>query len=593
MERERPMRTMPDGQQARTATTPATMPSTTVRVPQWAYPTLTAISLLLGATSIVRGTRGIVSAEDSDLTNFFFKSANFILTGHPFQIYAARGSGLTATYPNFNPPLSLFVIAPLLRLARAFGFAANYGEQITFVSLPFLVFVPLLGWLALRVLRMLYPEMPEAQRLLAFALITLSPLTWQSYSPWYHLEQPMMLCLLVGALLALQRQRLVLAGVLAGLAVLTRTTALMPLLALGILLLANRSWRPLVTFGGVAALCAAVGFAPFFLADPHDTSYSLVSWRGTAIIGGNSIWTIFAAGDGATGIRHSIDALARRLDTLSVIVVLAVIAYLAVRRLGATAFGSEAWAVAAIAALTVPMLSKTNWPYYYLEPFALLVIWEFATMHDRRPGLWRWPVVSVIFLCVAGTLSQYIGLRSVGAFDRISVGVVEFGAMAAFAAAIWLRLAARKPVDAAATSGALGGGAPATPAERPRLVAPNVPGTGPTYAGPGWGGGSTGLQGAPAMPTPPTTQGIPSSQQTRPAFYPPAGDTRAGAPQRWAPPPAPPMPPTGPSERRGVPQADQGMPPTESWGGWLAGPGPDEPTRPRREPPPSPQWPQR
>ena len=199
-----------------------------IRVPSWAYPLVTLAALLIGGESIVRGTRLVTTAADSDLTNFFFRSADYILSGKPFQMYAVHASG---GYPNYNPPLSTFLMAPLLSLARAFGFAANYGEQITFVSLPFTLFVPLLGYLVLRALRQFYPQMPDAQRFLAYTLVVLSPLTWQSYSPWYHIEQPMMLCLLVASLLALQAHREGLGGIFAGLAVLTRTTALMPLLA--------------------------------------------------------------------------------------------------------------------------------------------------------------------------------------------------------------------------------------------------------------------------------------------------------------------------------------------------------------------------
>lgn len=418
--------------------------NTPVRVPHWAYGLVTAVALALGATNIVRGTRGVQVASDSDLTNFFFKSANYILTGHPFQMYTVRASG---GYPNYNPPLSIFLMAPFLKIGQALGFAHNYGEQITVVALPFMVFVPLLGLLVLRVLTQIHPQMPETQRLLAYTLVTLSPLTWQAYSPWYHLEQPLMLCFLVAAVLALQTHRDELAGVLAGLAVLTRTTALMPLIALGVLLLAAGEIRALVRLGGIGAIVAGIGLAPFFLLDRANAMYSFVTWRGTAAIGGNSIWDIFA--DGA-GIRHTLNQAARRLDMPSVIVVVLVVAYLAARRLRISAFGPEAWAVLAIAALTVPMLSKTNWPYYYLEPFTLLVIWEFGTLHDRRAGLWRWPVLSVAFLAVAGTLSQYIGLQSVGYLDRVSVGLLEFGAMAGFAVAIWRRAQAAKPALASA-----------------------------------------------------------------------------------------------------------------------------------------------
>src|SRR5215510_5124660 len=195
--------------------------SAPIDVPRWAYPALTVASLLVGVTAMVRGTRALVTIADSDLTNFFFKSADYILNGDPWHIYAVNVGG----YPNYNPPLSIFLMAPLLALGRALGFDVNPGSEITFVTLPFLLLIPLLGFLVIYTLRVLYPGIPETQRLLAFVLVVLGPLSWQTMATWYHVEQPLMLCLLIGAMLALQSRRAALAGVLAGLAVLTRTTA--------------------------------------------------------------------------------------------------------------------------------------------------------------------------------------------------------------------------------------------------------------------------------------------------------------------------------------------------------------------------------
>jgi hypothetical protein len=474
--------------------------------------------------AVVRGTRAFVTIADSDLTNFFFRSADYILNGDPWHMYAVRASG---AYPNYNPPLSIAVMAPFLALARAIGFDKNYGELITFVSIPFLVFVPLLGYLVLRALRQMYPEMPEAQRLIAYALILLSPLTWQTYGTWYHIEQPMMLCLLVGAVLALQQRREALAGLLAGLALMTRTTALIPLLALGLLLILWGEWRALFKLAGVAFVVVAVIMAPFVLSDRADTTYSFLTWRGSAPIGGNSIWSIFAASNDVTGLRHTIDAVARHLDMPSVIVFVLIATILVVRRFRVTAYHRDVWAVLAIAALAVPMLSKTNWPYYYLEPFVPLLIWEFSSMHDRRAGVWRWPVLSISFLAAASTLSQYIGLQSVGSLDRIGVGLLEFGSMLAFAILIWLRMQAAKPAPVAEGAAYFQNRNPGNPDISPQTTVkmPQIPqrgalampqGTVP--AEPYWG-----MPGAPQpMPAPPPAgkqqlqQALPSSESAWP-----------------------------------------------------------------------------
>lgn len=453
---------MPDQRSAASAT-PAPPASAAVRLPRWMFPLVTVVSLLLGATSIVRGTRGVVTIADSDLTNFFLKSADYILRGDPWHMYAVRALG---GYPNYNPPLAMFLLAPLLGLARALGFAGNYGEQITFVTLPFIVLVPLMGYLGLRVMRALYPQAPETLRLLLYAFITLSPLTWQSYSIWYHVEQPLMLCLLLASVLALQARREGLAGLLAGLAFLTRTTALIPLIALGVLLLATSAWRPLLKFGGVSALVAALGFAPFLAFDAADVKYTFLSWRGGAPIGSDSIWTIFAYTGTSSHLRELINAGVKRVDMYSVILVVAIAAFLAARRLRLTLYTRDLWALLAIAMLATPMLSKQVWPYYYLEPLVFIVVWELSTLQDRVAGVWRWPVLSIAFTLVAATLSQYVGLQSVGRLDALFVGVTQTALMALFVFGVWARIQARKPSAAGeldATRFERGGMQPMTP----------------------------------------------------------------------------------------------------------------------------------
>ncbi|HEV8191747.1 MAG TPA: glycosyltransferase 87 family protein [Ktedonobacterales bacterium] len=435
----------------------------TVRLPFWAYPAITIVGLFIGIEAIVRGTRALGSICDTDLANFFLKSASYILSGDPWHMYAVRDS-CTITYPNYNPPLGMFLMAPFLALERGAGLASNIGAQVTFLSLPFILVVPVLGWIVVKVLRYLYSEISETQLFLAYALVVLSPLTWQTYGTWYHVEQPIMLCFLFGAVFALRTRREWLAGVFAGLAVLTRTTALMPLVAVGVLLLADLQWRPLLRFGGLAAVVAGAGFAPFFLFAPRDTLYSLVQWRGTAIIGSDSIWTLFAYdGTNTHSIRYLLDAVARRVDGYAVLLVIVVVALAAARRLHISAYSRDAWAVVAIAMLAVPLLSKTVWPYYYLEPFLALLIWEFASMHDRPSGVWRWPVLTLGFLAVTATLSQYIYLRSVGTLDRLSLGVLQFLLMLAFVILAWVRLPAIKP-----------SGARAQPTNEVALVRPNV-----------------------------------------------------------------------------------------------------------------------
>src|SRR5207244_11389501 len=94
------------------------------------------------------------------------------------------------------------------------------------------------------------------------------------------LGQPVLLCLLVAGVAALQARRAALAGVLAGLAILAGTAALFPVVALGALLLATRQWRVAALVGGLAVAVVALGMAPFLVADRRDVVYAFVTWHG-------------------------------------------------------------------------------------------------------------------------------------------------------------------------------------------------------------------------------------------------------------------------------------------------------------------------
>jgi len=97
---------------------------------RWAYLLIVTLSLALGVSAIVRGTSGVTSNVASDLSNFFLKSAAAIARGDPWRLYAIRADRPFQTYPNDGTPLALFLMAPLLGLARALGGArATRGHR--------------------------------------------------------------------------------------------------------------------------------------------------------------------------------------------------------------------------------------------------------------------------------------------------------------------------------------------------------------------------------------------------------------------------------------------------------------------------------
>lgn len=407
---------------------------------------VTAIALLIGIVGAITGTLDVgpfQTAADvggrhgSDLLAFFFPAAQNMLNGHPFSIYAVRFLG---SYPNYNPPLGTVLMAPLLAIGQALFpssgacVVANYASVacrplLAIVAIGFMPFVVLLGVALVAALRAADASIGAGQQLVAYALILFSPLIWQDFTIWWHLEQPMMLFFFVAGVTQL-RDRPALAGVFLGLALLTRTTAAVPLVALLALLALERAWPTLVRVAGLAAAVAAIGFAPFFLLDRADTTYALLQWRGGAPIG-NSVWSIF--------IHTPLESLARHAD-LPVAVLFAVgVAWIARTRWHLSAFSVDVWGVLALAALATPMLSKTIWPYYALEPFVLLTIWEYGTLRAMPQGIWRWPILSLGYLGMAVTLGQFIGLSTGGGVLLRAVGVTQFIATLMVALAIGAR----------------------------------------------------------------------------------------------------------------------------------------------------------
>lgn len=405
------------------------------------------VAVFVGIIATIQGTATVSGAGDSDQLKFFFPAAQRILDGNPFTIYAIRSYG----YPNYNPPLSTLLMAPLLWIAQTIHLpgtadcvanaynAKSCRATLGFVGFFFIPFVVLMSIAAVQALRTVYSRLSQSEALMAFALIVLSPLTWQNFTTWWHFEQPMMLFFFISGLVQLQRQRYWFAGVLLGLAALSRTTSIVPLAAILTMLIVEREWQITARLVAMLTVVAAVGIGPFFLLDRRDTTFSLLQWRGSAPIG-NSIWSIF--------IKTPFNSLAAHLDLPITVAAAVVIAVFAVKRLGASAFNQDLYLVVAIAMVLVPMLSKTNWPYYYAEPFVLIVIWEFVSLHTAPVGIWRWPVISLIFLSITATMSQFMGNASAthGGIVLRLMGLAQFAIMGIIIAMLWQR--ARELADA-------------------------------------------------------------------------------------------------------------------------------------------------
>ena len=409
------------------------------------------LAILVGVVTIVQGTANIVVAPtDSDLLVFFLPAAQRIVDGTPFVVYdvhASNGALLEVT------PLSFWWMAIPLGLGQALGIgqvescvAASFGNLdcrtvVWMVGLAFLPFVLLLGAAGVLAARFVNPALKRDDALLAGALLLLSPLLWLAYTEWWHPEQVLMLLLIVAGAWQLQRGRSIESGVLFGLAMLTRPTALGPIAALLMLVLVERSWRRLLTVGIVAAVVVGLGMLPYLIADGRQTFEALFTYRAEISVG-NSIWSF---------VRGSvIGELVKAYDRWIVLGATLVVAFAAARWRGVTASGVGAWGVMAIALLLVTMLGKRTWPYYYAEALVFIVIWEVAARSGAVPRGWRFPALSVLYLLVMGTLAQYMGLQSItdGGIVLRLMAVAQFVGAGVVAYGIWSALRDRPEPDA-------------------------------------------------------------------------------------------------------------------------------------------------
>ena len=400
---------------------------------------------LIGIVTIVQGTANIVHAPtDSDLLVFFLPAAQRIVEGSPFHVYdvhASNGALLEVT------PLSFWWMAIPLWLGQVLGIApvqscvaAAFGTLdcrvvVWMTGLAFLPFILLLGAAGVVAARFVNPVLRREDALLAGAVILLSPLLWLAYTMWWHPEQVLMLLLVVAGAWQLQRGASVVAGILFGLALLTRPTALGPIAALLTLVLLQRERRRLVTVGAVMAVVTGLGMLPYLIVDGRQTVEALFTYRGEISVG-NSIWA-FVRGVPVLG------ELIRAYDRWIVLGATIVMALLAGRWRGVTANGAGAWGVMAIALMLVTLLGKRTWPYYYAEALSFIVIWEVAARSGAvRNGGWRWPSLTVLYLLITATLAQYMGLQSIsdgGPVLRMMV-VAQFVGIGIVALAVWREL---------------------------------------------------------------------------------------------------------------------------------------------------------
>jgi hypothetical protein len=378
---------------------------------------------------------GLLPIQPTDLDIFFWPSAKVAVTGHPLLVYTAAGHD---AYPNANGPLALVPLSVVGVFLNLFGWLDAVTQRRAVALAVFSVFVVLMVREAVGAIdRVRGSPLTGYPRLFAYAAIALGPPAWQSVAGYGHIEQPIEIWLLLMAARNVQRQHPARAGIALALAVLSRSSAVLLAVPLGLAAWQTRTSAAIRLLVAAAATGAA-GLLPFLLADPSDVIHSLFTYRGGLVVGAGSIWSLTHG--------TSLEAVAQHSDIVAVAAAgVAGNLWLATRPGGLA--GSRLFAAMTISSASFALLAKTVWPYYLFEVFVFGTVWAFGWWKPTE-GVVRLvllPLAISIFGMVAEIGSEQslapnlVALEGAGMFVMLTLTMAWMLWLAAGAPRAWNR----------------------------------------------------------------------------------------------------------------------------------------------------------
>lgn len=313
---------------------------------------------------------GFLPSPETDLDNVFWRSAKIALAGHPLMVYTVR----LDVYPNANGPVALIPLTAVGLVVRALGWLDTFYPRRAVAFALLSVFVLLMARESVAAVERLRGHRLEGySRLLSYATFALAPPIWLSVAGYGHIEQPIEVWLLLIAVRWMDRNWILRSGVAFGLAVLSRSSAVLLSIPLALASL-SRSPANTARLFSAAAITGAAGLLPFYLADSADLTYSLFTYRGGLPVGAGSIWSVTRGGSLAPAVQH--------WDIAAVVAAaVAVNLWLATRRGGLSE--ARLFAAMGLTSACFVLLAKTVWPYYFFEVFVLATIWAAGTWRQE------------------------------------------------------------------------------------------------------------------------------------------------------------------------------------------------------------------
>ena len=353
---------------------------------------------------------GLLPFQPTDLDIFFWPSARVAAYGQPLLVYTAGGHAL---YPNANGPIALVPLSAIATLLKIIGRLDDVTLRRAVALGVFSLFILLMAREGVRAIERLRGDpLHPAARFLAYAVLALSPLAFQSVAGYGHVEQPIELWLLLVAARWIHEGRPLRAGIAFGASIMTRSPSVLMSIPFGLASL-RRGPINAIAFSTAAVAAALAILLPFVLADPSDVIHSLFTYRGSLDVGAGSVWSLARGSPLENVVQHwDIAAIAA--------VVIATNVWLA-RRPGLDE--GRLFAAMTLTSGSFALLAKTVWPYYFFELLVFGTVWAAGTWR-RQDG-----VVRLVLLPVA--ISMYGLIAEVGSEVNLPLQPVriEGGAM--------------------------------------------------------------------------------------------------------------------------------------------------------------------
>jgi hypothetical protein len=371
----------------------------------------------------------------SDLDLFSLPAARIALSGHPLLVYAVRFREIIA---NDNGPLGLVPLTAVAAVASRLGWLDDVRLRRMLILAAFSIFILLMAREAIAAIdRLRGASLEGLSRILAYGVFAASPTLWVAVLGYGHIEQPMTLWLVFLGVRSLASGRPRAAGISLGLAMLTRTLAALSLIPLGLLLLARGRWRAPAWFAGIAALTVALGLLPFLVADPQNTLYSLLTHRGSLPVGGGSFWQLV--------VGTPYEWIPQRADVLFMLGLAVLASLFVIRgRQDLEPSSRDIYGLLALTALTLPLLAKSVWPYYFLDVYVFGAVWWLGQTSPLAFGR-RLLGATLPLVASIGTLVTEYEIGATDARIRLPEGVAMGVLLAVLAAALAARLRWRGP----------------------------------------------------------------------------------------------------------------------------------------------------